>query len=352
MRIELPPLTLRGALVLRGGTLGPGDVHVVRGLIGSAQERMVDLEGFAVMPGAVDIGGLVGPGGAVPDVSRAAAASGTTTLWIGVDWPDRREGLADVAVSLADLGRIRSDAPVDLHVRLNVGTHALETADELLQVLPSLEAPLVVLKHPSERVRAEVEGASGGAGRIARHLCRLADTFDALRIRYATEGDPDGDTRERYSMIGARMALRPGARGAAASARAMEAPVVLGAAEVLEGGQIGRSLAARLLAEGLCDGLAAFGDPAGPRRVVRRLVNSGRMDPGHAWALLSSGPAGIMRLADRGGIVEGTRADLAIIEPETLAVVATLTKGALVHATPAALERFRPALEAGDLAAE
>lgn len=355
----LPPMTVRGALVLGGGVLRPGELGLARGRIvsceGAAEKAAVDLSGYAVLPGAVDVGGVAGAGAeAVRAAAGAAAQAGTTSFWVGVDWPDRTDDLDAVRARLAGLAAARPGLPVDLGLRLRVGTHGIETAEALLAALPGLPSPVVVFRHPPEAERAEMEAALGGAGPVARHLCRLASAFDALRLRYATEADPDAEHRERFSMIGARMAMRPVARGAAASARAMGEPVVLAASDILgeDGARIGRGTGAVLLAEGLCDAVASFGAPDAPRRLVRLMVEGGLMPLGHAWALVSSAPAGLVRRADRGGLVEGTRADLAVVDPDTLEVAATIAGGVLVHATPEALERFRPVLGRPGLAAE
>ncbi|MDJ1007344.1 MAG: hypothetical protein QNJ13_05910 [Paracoccaceae bacterium] len=356
MKRGLPPLACQGAELLTGGSLRAGVLGLANGRIARPGGTSVDLSGFALLPGAVDMGGarVSGPPAAkaVQDHAAAAARAGTTSLWVGVDWPERPGAVAETRGVLAALGAIAADLPVDLRIRLSVSTHGVATSGDLLEALPSLSQPLLMLRHAAPARRAAVEDELGGAGALARHLCSLASAFDDLGLRYGTEADPDGETRERFSMIGARMALRPAARGAAASARAYAEPVVLAASDILDGAEIGCGLGALLLAEGLCDALGAFGDPGGPRKVVKALVDSGRMPLGHAWALISSAPAGILRRADRGGLVEGTRADIAIVDPSSLAVAGTIAGGVLVHCTPDLLDRFRPVLARDEFAAE
>jgi len=356
MHVVFPHLTLRGAQVLGGGVLRPSALAIAGGRIAASSGSDVDLSGYALMPGAVDIGAMAefrsDLAGSVARLAAEASRAGTTSLWVGVDWPDRHAGVAAARRTLRRLTALREGLAVDLGVRLRVGTHAVETAGALVETLPGLAAPFVVFHHPSDRERIAAEAEVGGAGPVARHLCRLAAAFDGLGLRYGTEADPDGQQRERFSMIGARLALRPKARGAAASARAMEEPVVLAAADILEGERIGRSLSAALLSEGLCDALGAFGDPSGPTAVVRLLVERQRLPLGHAWALVSAAPAGILRLPDRGALVAGTRADIAVLDLETLAVAGTIAGGVLVHATPKLLDRFRPTLERQGIAAE
>jgi len=356
VHVDLPPMTFQGALVLGGGVLRPASLSVASGRIVAAGGADVDLSGFALLPGALDMGGALDgeapSSDAVARLAGQAVRAGTTSLWIGVDWPERHGGLEIVRESLQRLADLQKGLPVDLGVRFRVGTHAVETAAALVQTLAGLSAPLVVFQHPPDRERIAAEAEFGGVGPIARHLCRLASAFDGLGLRYATEADPDGEHRERFSMIGARLALRPKARGAAASARAMGEPVVLAAADILEGDRIGRSLAAMLLSEGLCDALGAFGAPCGPLEVVRRLVERELLPLGHAWALVSAGPAGILRRSDRGALVAGTRADIAVMDAETREIAGTIAGGVLVHGTTRLLDRLRPTLERHGIAAE
>ena len=50
-----------------------------------------------------------------------------------------------------------------------------------------------------------------------------------------------------------------------------------------------------------------------------------------AWAMLSSGPADILGLSDRGRIADGYRADLTVLEHDSLKVVATMAGGVFSH---------------------
>ena len=50
-----------------------------------------------------------------------------------------------------------------------------------------------------------------------------------------------------------------------------------------------------------------------------------------AWALVSSGPARIMGLDDRGTIAPGMRADLVIVEEGTRRILGTLAAGRFAY---------------------
>lgn len=47
-----------------------------------------------------------------------------------------------------------------------------------------------------EQHTALVAGMMAGEKEVPRQLCRLADPFDRLGVRYGNHDDPDGETRE------------------------------------------------------------------------------------------------------------------------------------------------------------
>ena len=63
------------------------------------------------------------------------------------------------------------------------------------------------------------------------------------------------------------------------------------------------------------------------------LADRGVMDLARAWALISENPARAGRLADRGTIEAGKRADLVVVDPATCRAVATIVRGKLAFVT-------------------
>lgn len=240
----------------------------------------------------------------------------------------------------------------DILVRLMVGSHEAKEIASVIRQLDTHCPSAVTFSHPSDADRRRIEAQEGGFGAIARRLANLAVALDARGVSYGSDGDITAETREWMSMIGARMVSRPMTRQAAAAARAMGEPVILSAMDVLTGGIERRGLAAALLAEGMCDALGSFGAPDAALRVVVALVSSGRMSLGHAWALISSAPAGIMGLSDRGGLVVGTRADIVLLETGSLNIAATICHGQLIYADTEILSRLEAASSSDALAAE
>jgi alpha-D-ribose 1-methylphosphonate 5-triphosphate diphosphatase len=365
--VPLPPLRLTGAAVLREGTLALRSIALAGGRIVRGPFPEVALPGCLILPGIVDLHGTPGDGGERPE------AAGITTGWIAQDWsweggaaaPERAEA------AIAALGSSRP--PVDLRSVLVAETHCVEDGDRLMALvrrhgigqvlfrdrLPEL-ADLALAEPRRFAARAAASGrtadglmaamaaAKARAREVPRHLCRLAEVFDELGLRYGSIGDPDAETRERFAMIGARMAVFPASRRVAAAAAAMGDPVVLSAGDVVAE----RVTAIDLVREGRCAALASGRGWGSLASAVWRLLDRRLCDLPRAWALVSAGPAEIARLADRGRLAPGRRADVVVVREATREIEATVSGGRLVHAAGEAGARLREAAGALALAAE
>ncbi|MGC9420753.1 MAG: alpha-D-ribose 1-methylphosphonate 5-triphosphate diphosphatase, partial [Rhodovulum sp.] len=346
----LPPLRFTGATVLRDGELQSRSLAIADGRITKGPLPELDLSGYLILPGIVDLHGdaferhvaprpgapfALGIGLAATD--REAAANGVTTGWLAQAWswegghrgPDHAEAL------LAALDAYRPQMLTDLRVQIRCETHLVDSARRLLDAIRRHRVGYVVFNnhldeiaelvrdrpervahwaaqggHSTEDYIALVEAALARAGEVPRHLCRLADAFDTMGVLYGSHDDPDGETRERFSMIGARIAEFPLTRRAAAAAKAMTDPVLLGAPNVVRGGSQSGNVSARdLIAQGLCDALVSDYYYPALAHAAWRLVDDGLLDLTRAWALISEKPAEILRLPDRGRLDYGRRAD-------------------------------------------
>ena len=83
-----------------------------------------------------------------------------------------------------------------------------------------------------------------------------------------------------------------------------------------------------------------------------KLADDGVMSLPRAWALISERPAEILRLADRGVIDYGKRADLVVVNEASRAVEATIVGGRLAYLAGEAAHRFLAAGASLALAAE
>ncbi|KMK66629.1 alpha-D-ribose 1-methylphosphonate 5-triphosphate diphosphatase [Puniceibacterium sp. IMCC21224] len=377
------PLSLRltGATSLRDGTLQNRSVAIKNGRISKGPLPEVDLSGYYILPGIIDLHGdacerhqMPRPNAAFSIESalratdRDAAANGVTTAWITQGWswegglrsPDHAEQF------LRALDRYRAQALTDLRVQIRCETHTTDTADRLLAAVRRHRVKYVVFNNHIEQTLATaisspdslvnwardtessaaqmldvIRRAQAQKRDVPRYLCRLAEAFDTLGVVYGSHDDPDGETRETFSMIGAKICEFPLRRGVAALARAVGDPVLMGAPNVVRGGsQAGHVAAIDLIRTRLCDVLVSdFYYPA-LLQAAFRLVDDNVLSLPQAWAMISATPAQILRLPDRGVIDYGLRADLVVVHKHTRAIEATISGGRITHLAGEAAQRF------------
>jgi len=119
------------------------------------------------------------------------------------------------------------------------------------------------------------------------------------------------------------------------------APIVLGAPNVVRGGSHkGNASALDLIAMGLCDALASDYHYPSMRRAAFLLADGGLMDFGAAWGMISSGPAQLLGLTDRGTLTLGQRADLVLLDAKTRDICATLSGGQVTYMKGDVARRF------------
>ncbi len=103
-------------------------------------------------------------------------------------------------------------------------------------------------------------------------------------------------------------------------------------------------IAEGLIAEGLCDGLVSDYYYPALAAAAWALADRGALDFASAWRMISSGPARVLGMTDRGAIVAGARADLVVMDPASRRIEATFVAGRPAHLAGAAAERFFAAL--------
>lgn len=377
MPAPLPPIRLTGAVALRDGQLSARTVALAGGRIASGPFPEVDLSGYLILPGIVDLhhtGALrhIGPDTAgdcdMVQVDQEAAAHGVTTRCISVPWSWERSAVAPSAAleTVRRWDSHRSRALTDLHLQLRADPHMIDSASDLMGLVRDHGVSLVLFRnlvsaardlraHNPERFVqwCQTEGGSpeatsaalddmlAAAGRMPRHLCRLAEQFDEIGVLYGSVGDRTAEAREHLSMIGARLCVAPETAQVAGAARAVGDPVLLSADGLLRPAVCGRKLdPVDLLRHGTCDALISGAHSASPLQAAFRLVDLGLMPLEQAWRRVSEIPARILRLPDRGEIAPGRRADLTIVQARTRAVEATISGGRLAFLSGEAAHRF------------
>ncbi|MEY4697370.1 MAG: hypothetical protein RIT14_1798 [Pseudomonadota bacterium] len=393
MSSYLPPLRLTGASILRDNEMQQRSLSLAEGRITRGPLPEIDLSGFLILPGIIDLHGdgferHIFPRPTAPfplrsglaATDREAATHGVTTAYLAQSWswegghrgPDHAEALLEALENYAP------DSATDLRVQIRAETHLVDAAPRLVEAVERFGIGYVVfndhLEEGFQMRRRNPDGfahwarkagltedslmqrmteAKARAREVPRMLCALADTFDRLGVLYGSHDDPDAETREFYGMIGAHIAEFPTSRRAAAAAKAMMSPVILGAPNVVRGGsQAGNIAAADLIRDGLCDALVSDYHIPALSLAVWALVDHGILPLERAWALVSSGPADIMRMTDRGRLDLGKRADLVIVNRATRMIEATICGGRLSYLAGEAGRRFLGNAQVTRIAAE
>lgn len=389
----LPPLRLVGAQTLRDGEMQRRSLGIAGGRITKGPLPEVDMSGFYLMPGIIDLHGdaferHIAPRPSAPfdlvqglaSADREAAANGVTTAFFaqGWSWEGGHRGPDHAERVMAALEAWRPRALTDIRLQIRAETHLVEAGARLIAAVERYRIGYVVfnnhlgeameirardpadfalwarkLGRSAEEHLAAVEAAVARSREVPRHLCNLAETFDRLGVLYGSHDDPDGETRERFSMIGARIAEFPTARKAAAAAKAMNDPVLMGAPNVVRGGsQAGNIAATDLIAAGLCDALVSDYYYPALLQAVWTLVDRGLLSLPKAWAMISTRPAEILRMPDRGVLDFGRRADVTVVNAATRQVEATIAGGRLTYLAGEAGRRFMAGQQPLRLAAE
>jgi alpha-D-ribose 1-methylphosphonate 5-triphosphate diphosphatase len=389
----LPDLRLTGATILRDGKMQNRTVAIAGGKIAGGPYPVVDLSGYYILPGIIDLHGdaferHIAPRPSAPfpiimglrGVDRDAAANGVTTAWLAQSWSweGGQRGPDFAELVMATLASYKAARLTDLRIQIRYETHEIDSAERLLAAVRRFGIDYVVFNNHideafhlwstrphdisawakrSDRTGEElmeiIQNARARARDVPRSLCRLAEAFDALGVTYGSHDDPDGETRELFSALGAHICEFPTAFPAASVARALGEPVLMGAPNVVRGGsQSGNVSAMALIKAGKCDALVSDYHYPALSQAAFALVDQGVMDLPRAWAMISSTPARIMRLADRGEITPGKRADLVIVDKETQVIEGTIVAGRITYLAGNAAHRFLGADRQMEIAAQ
>lgn len=335
-----------GGVIIEVGEAGPPDAHAIDG------------RGAYLLPGLVDthsdglekeIQPRAGAPVPIPFALRSfegrLRAAGITTVFHGVAFEDhhsygRSVELAEQCCSVIT-GYDRS--LVDHRVLFRLDARSEVGLDALLPCLEGHRTPLVSLEDhtPGQgqfrdlsrftaSVAARDASSSDEAERLVRQriaerdemllhvernrsaVAELASSGQITLLAHDAEGTDDIDDAWRR---GATVAEFPLSVEAARAAHRRHMAVVMGAPNVLRGGShSGNAAAEPLVAAGLCDVLASDYLPPSLLAAVFGMAGRGVVSLPDAVALVTSRPAAMAGLDDRGRIAEGLRADLTLVD--------------------------------------
>ncbi|MBY6201187.1 alpha-D-ribose 1-methylphosphonate 5-triphosphate diphosphatase [Maritalea mobilis] len=358
-----PCLTFENAQVLMPDGVATGALSMSDGWITEAlQPRRIDLSGYLILPGIVDLHGdgferhvaprrgLVGDlGPGLRGLEAELAANGITTAVLAQYWSwEGGMRAPDFAKRLADALRVHP-ARADLIYQLRLELGCMRETDEVLAFIDQHTIPFVVFNDhlPHEALASgkrppSLQGQALKSGRSPEeHRVLMQSMHEALPeiraklpafcaelarrgIRMGSHDDMTAEERAAWREMGALIAEFPMARPPAEAGD----PVILGAPNVVRGGSHKKKSvsALELVQDGLCDALCSDYYYPAPFTAARKLVSLGWSLP-EAWALVSANPATMIGLTDRGRLAPGARADLLVTDPDLSQVYATIAGG-------------------------
>ena len=368
----IAPLRLTGGHALIDGALHDAPLTIADGYIADGAAPEVDVSGYLLLPGIVDLHGdgferHLTPRPSAPfDKARALASAaaelavnGVTTAWFAQSWSWEggfRSGPATREL-LAALDRMRPEMLPDVRVQIRLETHVLPEHPEVLAAVATHGVDYVVFndhlpealdlagnrpdrfaqwaaqhgRSPGDML-AIVRAAQAQGPDVPVALARIAAALAAQGVRMGSHDDGTAETRAFYRGIGAPICEFPTTVAAAQAARAAAEPVLMGAPNVVRGGsQSGNIAAADLVAAGLCDALVSDYYYPALKQAAFALADAGLADFAPAWAMISATPARIAGLADRGRLEPGQRADVVVLNPASRRVEMTLCAGRIAH---------------------
>lgn len=381
----LANLKLEGAAVL-----GPDGVHqdgltIAAGRIAEdSVAHCVDLSGYLVLPGIVDVHGdgferhLAPRRGAMKQMAEGLvateaelASNGITTAVLAqfVSWEGGLRSLEFADQVFASIRDTRAQLVTDMHAQLRLETHMTELYDRIPHLVKGWGVRYVVFNDhlPHKRLAQgkqppRMVGQALKAGRNPEvHFAMMlemhnksAEVPDALNtlcaallpagIRLGSHDDASKTQRDRWHARGVKIAEFPETLEAAEAAKQSGDHVVLGAPNVVRGGSHkGNVSAIDLVTLGLADAIASDYHYPSPRRAALMLEKTGILPLAQAWHMVSAGPAAVLGLEDRGVLAPGKRADIVILDPRTERVAATLVEGRFSYMSGDIADRFFPA---------
>lgn len=373
-----PALCLTGAGVLRPeGWEARGALSLAGGRIIEGGGRAVDLSGFWLLPGVVDLhgdgferhlaprrGALLQTARGLPQVEAELAANGITTAYLAqfYSWEGGLRGPEFAHRFLTALAGYTSHG-TDLRAQLRFETHMLEDYAAVEALVAEFDISYLVFndhlpharvakgktppghvgralkagKNP-ERFWEEIKALAARAPEVPEAVTALAARLSAQGLHLGSHDDGTAETRAGWQARGVKIAEFP------ETLEAAEAPssgVIMGAPNVMRGNSHAGNIAATdLIRAGLCDALASDYHYPAPLAAIFALEERGLCSFAEGWRLVSEGPARLIGLSDRGALREGLRADLIAIDPETRRVGLTIAGGRITHASGLAAARL------------
>ncbi|MEW9919631.1 alpha-D-ribose 1-methylphosphonate 5-triphosphate diphosphatase [Marimonas sp. MJW-29] len=378
----MPNLDLVGADVLHPDGLTDAPLSFADGLIADTPVgRAVDLSGYIVLPGIVDVHGdgferhLAQRRGAMKQMDEGLiaceaelAANGITTAVLAqfASWEGGMRGPEFAGQVFEAIRDVKDRLVTDLRPQLRLEIHLLDLYDTLPARLAEWDVGYVVFNDhlPHDRLAAgklprSLNGQAlkarrspekhhaymlelhGQRDQVPAALDALCPRLAEAGVRMGSHDDATAEGRAMWRARGVQIAEFPETLEAAEAAFHAGDAVLMGSPNVVRGGSHkGNISAIDVIAMGYCRAIASDYHYPSPRRAALMLADAGVCDLAQAWALISSGPAAVLGLEDRGTLAPGKRADFVVLDRDSRRVAATFAGGRVSYMSGEIAERF------------
>lgn len=371
---------LRSQRVLTGGAIIPADVVIEHELIAEiaphgSQQNVHDLGNRLIVPGFVDIHSDAiekeiepRPGASFPirhalvDLDKKLAMSGITTMFHAIAFNDESlvgqrgtEAATNTISEVYESNKQRLMVDNLVHARYEITS--LSSLPILKQLLENGSVNLLSLMDhsPGQGQFRSIESwkkyhvpvyamAEGDVEVVVQeklskrkecfiHIQELTNCARRHGIQIASHDDDSVDKIDLMHDLGVTIAEFPLNSEAARYARKKHMPTGMGAPNIVRGKSQSGNISARdLVAEGLCDFLCSDYHPSSMLQAVYALNREMQIGLEEAYKFVSTTPANIAGLSDRGRIEMDYLADLLVIEDWDIPkVIMTLKSGAPVY---------------------
>lgn len=352
--------------------IGPNGIEGVGRRVGRG--RPIDLRGYLVLPGIVDLHGDAFERQLMPrprvhfdhmialrDTDRQLVANGITTAFhaLTYSWEPGLRGREAAEALLLAQSKLAGSLACDTRLHLRHETYNVDAVDQIIGWIEDGRVGLLAFNNHvgdiEEKCRHDVELAQyadrsglsphgfrelfervkARADEVADATTRLAAAARAAGVAMASHDDDSPGTRAHYNDLGAALCEFPLDAATAAEARRLGSAIIMGAPNIVRGGSHAKRFSAhQAWRSGLCSVLAS--DYYYPALAIAafRLVREGDASLGDAWRAISAAPADAAGLRDRGLIREGMRADLILVDLEQRdapRIVGTFANGKLAY---------------------
>lgn len=370
----LPPMRLTNAKVLHTDTFKVDELSFSEGKIDEGNHPTLDLAGYWILPGIIDLHGdgfekhlqprmnvdvekQIG----LRNVDGELAANGVTTAYLAQCWSflGGKRGPKYAEALFESWQKFHDHSRVDMQLQIRYETHMIHNVPRLLDNVDRFGIKYVVFNNHLPDAVDDLTDKSGNleyyareAGRtVQKHkkiiekmveasfevdtsLQSLSAELSKRGVRIGSHDDETAAMRKYFADIGAHISEFPTSLEAAKEARELGNPVIMGAPNVMRGGsQSGNVNAQELIEAGLCDALVSDYYYPAQQAAAWKLFDNEILSFEEAWALISSNPARILGLSDRGDLSIGQRADFVIMNPETRHIEATISNGRVAAAS-------------------